>query len=121
MSVFHKSSALLSRNTSLPRREEILRLSGLKEAHKIDSYLGLPTFVSKARAQSFQFIKEKVSSKLNNWKVNFLSQAGKEVLLKAVIQAIPTYSMCIFQLPISFCKELNGLMQGFWFLVESLD
>jgi len=24
------------------------------------------------------------------------------------------YAMCVFQLPISLCKELNSLMQNFW-------
>jgi len=46
--------------------------------------------------QAFQQIKEKVMNRLQNWKVNFLSQAGKEVLLKAVVQAIPTFSMRVF-------------------------
>jgi len=36
------------------------------------------------------------------------------VLLKAVVQAIPTYNMGVFQLPIALCKELNQLMQHFW-------
>lgn len=44
----------------------------------------------------------------------FLTQAGKEILLKVVVQAIPMYSMSIFQLPIGLCKEINGLMQKFW-------
>jgi len=48
--------------------------------------------------------------RLHKWKVKFLSQAGKEILLKDVIQAVPTSSMSIFQLPIGFCKEINGLM-----------
>jgi hypothetical protein len=52
-------------------------LIGDKETHGIDSYLGLHTFVGKSRNKTFQFIKEKVWNKLNNWKVKFLSQAGK--------------------------------------------
>jgi hypothetical protein len=59
-------------------------------------------------------ITKRVGLKLTNWKVKFLSQAGKEILLKAVVQAIPTYSMSIFQLPASLCNELNRMMQNFW-------
>jgi hypothetical protein len=51
---------------------------------------------------------------LKIWKIKFLSQAGKEILLKVVIQVIPTYIMGVFQLPISLSKELNQLMQSFW-------
>jgi hypothetical protein len=80
----------------------------------LNTYLGLPSFVGKSRKQAFCNILGRVSQKLGNWKVKFLSQAGKEVLLKAVVQAIPTYSMGVFQLPISLCKEINKLMQEFW-------
>jgi len=114
-----KTSVFFSRNTSLERRQEIIQLSGLTEAHHIDSYLGLPTFVGKARSQAFSYITERVQNKLNNWKVTFfffffLSQAGKEILLKAVFQAIPTYCMGVFQLPQSLCKKINGMMHSFW-------
>jgi hypothetical protein len=44
----------------------------------------------------------------------FLSQAGKEILIKAVIQAIPTYSMSVFRLPKTLCHSLNSLMSRFW-------
>ena len=44
----------------------------------------------------------------------FLSQAEKEILFKVVVQAIPTYSMSIFMLPKSLCKEINAIMQRFW-------
>jgi hypothetical protein len=37
-----------------------------------------------------------------------------EILLKAVIQAIRTYSMSVFHLPTTLCKEINKLMQRFW-------
>ena len=81
---------------------------------KYEKYLGLPTLVGKSRSKAFKNIKDRVWDRLQSWKVNFLSQAGKEVLLKAVIQAIPTYCMLVFLLPIALCKEINKLMQRFW-------
>lgn len=81
----NKTSVFFSRNTKLSRRQEILSLSGLSETHGIESYLGLPCFVGRSRNKAFQFIKEKVWKKLNNWRNVFLSQAGKEILLKADI------------------------------------
>jgi hypothetical protein len=59
-------------------------------------------------------ITKRVSQKLGNWKVKFLSQAGNEVLLEAVVQVIPTYSMGVFQLSVSLCNELNKMMQNFY-------
>ena len=43
-----------------------------------------------------------------------LSQAGKEVLIKSVIQAIPTYTMSCFKLPRGLVKELEILIRKFW-------
>ena len=42
-----------------------------------------------------------------------LSQAGREVLIKAVIQAIPTYTMSCFKLPKGLVRELKSLIQKF--------
>jgi hypothetical protein len=100
-------------NTSLDKKTEILRLSSLQEAQRCDHYLGLPFLIGKFRIQSFKSIKDRVRKRLNNW-VKFLSQVGKEILLKVVVQAIPTYCISVFQLPVLLCKEINGLMQKFW-------
>jgi hypothetical protein len=108
-----KTSIFFSRNTSAAKKLEILNLSGFTKVQRIDNYLGLPSYIGKSKVQSFNSIKERVQQHLNNWKVQFLSQAGKEVLLKAVVQAIPTYSMSVFLLPVSFCRELQGIMQRF--------
>jgi beta-mannanase len=75
--------------------------------------LGLPALVRKSQTRAFQSIKNKVWKRLQDWKLKFLSQAGKEIL-KAVIQAIPTYSMSVFLLPKTLCMEINSLMQKFW-------
>jgi hypothetical protein len=109
-----KTSIFFSRNTSVDKREEISRLSGLQATQSYDKYLGLPTLVGKSRMKSFQSLKDRVWKTLQNWKNNFLSQAGKEVLLKAVVQAIPTFCMSVFLLPVTLCKEIQGMMQRFW-------
>ena len=43
-----------------------------------------------------------------------LSKAGKEVLIKAVAQSIPTYTMGVFQLPVKLYDELNAFCAKFW-------
>jgi hypothetical protein len=43
-----------------------------------------------------------------------MSQVGNEILLKAIIQTIPMYSMNVFLLPKGLCLEINSLIQKFW-------
>jgi hypothetical protein len=43
-----------------------------------------------------------------------LSRFGNEVLLKAVIQAIPTYVMSCFQLPVGTCEEMRKIIANQW-------
>lgn len=44
----------------------------------------------------------------------FLSPAGREVLLKAVITALPTYAMSCFLLPRGILNEITSSMRNFW-------
>lgn len=41
-------------------------------------------------------------------------QAGKEILIKVVNQAIPTYNMSVSMFPKALCREINSLMLRFW-------
>jgi hypothetical protein len=109
-----KTSIYFSHNTSIEKRAEISQLSGLHVTQSYDKYLGLPTMVDKPRIQAFEGIKGRIWNCLNNWKTKFLTQAGKEILIKAIAQAIPTYCMSVFLLPKLLCREIQGMMQCFW-------
>ena len=85
---------------------------GIPAIRQYEKYLGLPALVGWAKKRSFIYIKERVWKKLQGWKEKLLSVAGREVLIKAVIQAIPTYIMSCFKLPKG--KELEVLIRKFW-------
>ena len=66
------------------------------------------------KRNTFNDIKEKIGRTLAGWKENMLSKAGKEVLIKAAAQAIPTYTMSCFKIPDSLCDELTTMIRKFW-------
>ena len=59
-------------------------------------------------------MKEAISRKVAGWKQSVLSQAGKEVLIKSVVSAIPVYTMSCFKFPLSTCKEIYSTLSDFW-------
>lgn len=61
-----------------------------------DKYIGLPSYIGKSKYEAFESIKDKVWDMINNWTNVYLSQASKEILIKTVAQAIPTYCMNLF-------------------------
>ena len=62
----------------------------------------------------FVEVKERVGKKLARWKEKMLSIGGKEVLIKAMAQAVPTYTMSFFFLLKRLCEEIEGMIRKFW-------
>ena len=81
---------------------------------RFESYLGLLTLVGRKKYHTFSFLKDKVWKMLQGWKGKKLSRAEKEILIKVVAQAIPTYTMGVFQLLAKLCEELQALCARFW-------
>ena len=55
-----------------------------------------------------------MGQKLVGWKGKLLSMGGKEILIKAIAQAFPAYTMSCFQLPQSLCEDLESMIKNFW-------
>ncbi|KAK9924951.1 hypothetical protein M0R45_033292 [Rubus argutus] len=94
-----KSSISFSHNVHLDQQEALALILNVNRVDKHDKYLGLPMEISYSKVEAFGFLKEKIQKKLNGWREKYLSAAGKEVLIKAVIQSFPTYVMSCFELP----------------------
>jgi ribonuclease HI len=109
-----KTSIFFSKNTKREAKEFVLSTAGVTSSASYESYLGLPALIGRSKVSSFSALKGRIWERMNGWKEKFLSQAGKEVLLKAVVQAISTYTMSVFQLPKTLCKEICSMMSKFW-------
>ena len=80
----------------------------------IETYLGLPMIEGREKKRMFGSIKDKIWSKLYSYQKKLFSQAGKEGLLKVVIQDMSAYLMSCFKIPEGLCEEIEGLLARFW-------
>lgn len=108
-----KTFMSFSKNVTQLVKRQIRNFWGNMKGPKNENYLGLPQIIGKAKIMAFLEIKQRVWKKLQEWKEKFLSQGGKEVLIKAIAMSIPTYIMSCFKLSRTLCDELGKLMACF--------
>lgn len=111
---YQKSRIFFSANVRLDKQTEIKSMLGVNNELGDSKYLGLPSLIGRAKKSVFNFIKERVWKKVQDWNHKSLSKAGKTVMIKNVAQSIPTYSMSCFLIPKSLCTEMERLMNGYW-------
>ena len=109
-----KTTVFFSKATLDVRKLEVIDALGVSEVREYEKHLGLPAVVGRNKKASLNFIKERVWNKLQGWKEKLLSQAGREVLLKAVVQAIPTLAMGCFTFPSGLLNDIEMMIRKFW-------
>ena len=95
-----KTSLYFSSNTAREVQEDIKARFGAQVIKQHEKYLGLLSLVGR--------------NKKNMFKENLLSKLGKEILIKAVAQVIPTYSISCFKILDVLCEEMTSLIRNFW-------
>ncbi|KEH17822.1 transmembrane protein, putative [Medicago truncatula] len=70
--------------------------------------------VGRNKQATFSFIKDRVWQKINSWSSKCLPKAGREVMIKYVLQAIPSYVMSIFLLLSSLIDAIEKMLNSFW-------
>lgn len=84
------------------------------EIENTGKYLGIPSNWGTSKKQMFAWILARVNMKLEGWKGNLISKAGKEILIKTVVQASPQYAMSICKIPVSICRAIEKRIAAFW-------
>ena len=109
-----KSEVSFSRNIELEKKQMLQMKLTFNAVEDHGKYLGLPTHIGSSKKRVFQIIQERVLKKLKGWKERYLSQAGREILIKTVAQAIPTYAMQCFTIPKGILNEIERMCRCFF-------
>ncbi|PNX59959.1 ribonuclease H [Trifolium pratense] len=70
--------------------------------------------IGRSKKAIFSYIKDRIWKKMNSWRGITLSKAGKEVMIKFVLQVIPSYVMSMFILPSSLIDDIEKMLNVFW-------
>lgn len=77
------------------------------------TYLGIPEDISGSKFYLFVFLKDKLDHRINGWSRRWLGKGGKEILIKTIALALPTYVMSTVLLPLEICDKLVVSLHAF--------
>ena len=70
--------------------------------------------MGKSKVNTFKDLGEKITRRVLGWKEKYISKASREILIKIVAQAIPTYTMRMFKIPKALCNIINSTLAKYW-------
>ncbi|KAA3460646.1 reverse transcriptase [Gossypium australe] len=111
---FEKSLIYFGASVDQQVRDQITDILGVHVAVNLEKYLGLPMMVGRRKCWAFANFVDRFRKRIESWNFRFLSMGGKEVFVKAILQAIPIYVMQCFELPKSLCSVLENIMNKYW-------
>ena len=101
-------------------KDDTLATLGTMQDSLHTKYLSLPSIIGISKSLVFTDIKQRVGQKLAGWKGKLLSIGGREILIKAVAQAVLTYTISCFLLPKGLCEDLENMMRNFFMGLKRL-
>jgi hypothetical protein len=109
-----KSAVFFSANCTEEMKQEVHEFSGIEAEALVEKYLGLPTALGRSADDQFEHIVARIKKLVNGYTAKNLSGAARDVLVKAICQAIPTYSMSCFRLSKKTCKKITSVVARYW-------
>lgn len=76
-------------------------------------YLDINFKLRGKRIADFQFLMDRMQSKLQGWKAKPLSQAGRTTLFSSALQSMPLYTFSCFKVPETICNKMDAISRAF--------
>ncbi|KAL9671576.1 hypothetical protein QQ045_009146 [Rhodiola kirilowii] len=111
---YEKSELFFGKNLDANHARVLCDYLGVKKGEGLSKYLGMPIIFGTNKTAVFRELEEKCWTRLHGWKEKCLSWAGKEILIKSILQAVPVFIMSCFKLHVALCKRLVSIVFSFW-------
>lgn len=92
--------------------ERILQMVGFEEGQLSFHYLGVPLSSRKLRAQEYEPLIKKITSRISSWEDKRLTNAGKLQSVKSVLLSLEVYWCQIFLMPKAVIEHVESLLSG---------
>jgi hypothetical protein len=109
-----KSFVFFSKGCPESTRQSVKTILQVPNETLNEKYLGMPSDIGRSLNGAFKYLRDRVWKRIQGWIELLLSAGGKDILIKSVVQAIPTYSMSCFKLPRGLCLYINSMIRNFW-------
>ena len=108
-----KSRIWFSPNTSRHCKEQVASILGVPTTVHIGIYLGTPIFTTRRTTSSYQYLVDKIKTKIEGWKTKYLTMVGRATLIKSAVSSIPIYAMQTTLLPQKISRQLDKMTRHF--------
>ena len=109
-----KSSIIFGNKVDHNVKENIKGILEITSEGVMGKYLGLLEKICGSKMKVFSYVQDLLNGCVNSWSARLLSKGGKEVQIKSVEQAVPTYSMSCYLLPQGIVEKLKSAISNFW-------
>ncbi|XP_026410885.1 uncharacterized protein LOC113306123 [Papaver somniferum] len=111
---FSKSSIYFSKKMNPDVCNKLAGILNVRQMNLNEKYLGLAFFIGRNKRVPFSNIVDKMKVNLDVWKEINLSEAGRTVIVKNVLNSILVYHMTSFKLPETTISSINSAQASFW-------
>jgi hypothetical protein len=107
-------------NTNPAIQRNLANILGFERKTLPMKYLGIPLTDRDCKMETWEGVINKLQERLKNWTYRALNLAGRLILTKAILQAIPAYMMLVSLAPKGILQNIRAIQRDFlWRGVEN--
>ncbi|GJN07431.1 hypothetical protein PR202_ga25263 [Eleusine coracana subsp. coracana] len=109
-----KSAVFFSKNSTEVIKNVVLETLQIPNEALAEKYLGLPTALGRSTEGAFEYMTTRKKGLVGAWSGKEASCAGREVLIKSQAQAVTTYPMSFFIIPLATSNKMKRTISNYW-------